>query len=117
MIPEAVVTGLGLGYLLGLATLPRVLLQRRESTATLAWVLGIVLIPYLGILSYWLFGSRRIRRVKRTNLAQAVRTEPARLKPCATSDRCLRYAEAVGARHGEGDWAQRLPGALEFLLR
>ena len=29
----------------------------------------------------------------------------------------LRYFEHVGGRHAEGDWAYRLEGALEFLLR
>jgi predicted alpha/beta superfamily hydrolase len=29
----------------------------------------------------------------------------------------LRYLEDAGGRHNETDWAERLPGALEFLLR
>ena len=29
----------------------------------------------------------------------------------------LQYVEAPGGRHQEADWAERLPGALEFLLR
>jgi predicted alpha/beta superfamily hydrolase len=29
----------------------------------------------------------------------------------------LRYVEDAGGRHNEADWAERLPGALEFLLR
>jgi predicted alpha/beta superfamily hydrolase len=29
----------------------------------------------------------------------------------------LKYVEQPGGRHTESDWAQRLPGALEFLLR
>jgi len=31
--------------------------------------------------------------------------------------RTLRYIEATGHQHRESDWAQRLPGALSFLLR
>ncbi len=32
-------------------------------------------------------------------------------------DGSLRYVEHIGGRHGEADWAQRLAGALEFLVR
>jgi predicted alpha/beta superfamily hydrolase len=35
----------------------------------------------------------------------------------ATERPTLRYLEAAGARHNEAAWAERLPGALEFLLR
>ena len=47
--------------------IPTVILQRRESGATLAWILVIVLIPFLGLLSFWIFGSTRLhlRRKKR----------------------------------------------------
>jgi cardiolipin synthase len=49
---------------------PIVVLQRRESGATLAWVLVIVLIPFLGLLSFWLFGTTPLylRRRKRRKL-------------------------------------------------
>jgi predicted alpha/beta superfamily hydrolase len=35
----------------------------------------------------------------------------------ATERPTLRYVEAAGGRHNEAYWADRLPGALEFLLR
>jgi predicted alpha/beta superfamily hydrolase len=35
----------------------------------------------------------------------------------ATERPTLRYLEAAGARHNEAAWAERLPGALEFLVR
>jgi cardiolipin synthase len=47
--------------------LPTVVQQRRESGATLAWVLVIVLLPFIGLLSFWVFGTTRLyfRRRKR----------------------------------------------------
>ena len=52
--------------------LPTVVLQRRESGATLAWVLAIVLIPFIGSLSFWLFGTTRLhlRRRKRRKVEE-----------------------------------------------
>lgn len=52
--------------------LPTVVQQRRESGATLAWVLVIVLLPFVGLLSFWLFGTTRLhlRRRKRRKVEQ-----------------------------------------------
>ena len=33
--------------------IPTIILQRRESGATLAWILVIVLVPFLGLLAFW----------------------------------------------------------------
>jgi len=54
-----------IGNVLGLVALPRVLSERRESYATLSWVLAIVFVPYLGLGLYALIGSRRIHRTRR----------------------------------------------------
>lgn len=58
--------------------IPTVILQRRESGATLAWILVILLIPFLGLLAFWVFGTtllhlrRRKRRRIETRLAPAL---------------------------------------------
>lgn len=54
------------------ALLPTVVLQRRESGATLAWVLVIVLLPFIGLLSFWVFGTTRLhlRRRKRRRVEE-----------------------------------------------
>ncbi|HFQ88589.1 MAG TPA: cardiolipin synthase [Desulfobulbus sp.] len=44
-----------------LLLVPRIILQKRESGATLAWILTIVFIPFLGLLAFWIFGTTRIR--------------------------------------------------------
>ncbi len=50
--------------------IPVVILQRRESGATLAWILVIVLVPFLGLLAFWVFGTTRLhlRRRKRRSI-------------------------------------------------
>lgn len=52
--------------------LPKVILQRRDTRATLAWVVVIILSPWLGLLMFWLFGTvrLRLRRRKRRRIEQ-----------------------------------------------
>ncbi len=64
------------GYLLALALILRILLQRRDPTATLAWVLWIILLPYVGAIIYLLLGRRRLVRQVRKRLARAAVLEP-----------------------------------------
>jgi len=46
------------------AALPVVLVQRRAPVATLAWVLAILLLPFLGVLLFFLLSWRRPERVR-----------------------------------------------------
>ncbi|MBB1473266.1 cardiolipin synthase [Luteimonas sp. MC1782] len=39
-----------------------IILQKREPVATLSWLLGLALLPYLGLLVYHVFGPQRIHR-------------------------------------------------------
>ncbi len=57
----AVGTTIG-GYLLGFLLIPRIILGRREAGATLAWILAILFLPYLGALLFFLIGRTRVRR-------------------------------------------------------
>ncbi len=53
--------GLGwLGYLMLLGAW--IVLQKREPVATLSWLMGLALLPYVGLLVYHVFGPQRIRR-------------------------------------------------------
>jgi len=45
-----------------LLLIPRVIMQKRESVATLAWVLFLLLVPIGGALLYYFLGTRRLRR-------------------------------------------------------
>jgi len=49
-------------YILAALASIHLVVQRREPTATLAWVLSIAFIPYFGVIFYFIFGRRRIRR-------------------------------------------------------
>ena len=39
-----------------------IVLQKREPAATISWLLGLALLPYLGFIVYYFFGPQRIRR-------------------------------------------------------
>lgn len=52
---------------------PRIIVQRRESGATLAWVFFIILVPLLGLIAFWALGTTRLRmRRRRRRRAEAV---------------------------------------------
>ncbi|TDK23726.1 cardiolipin synthase [Luteimonas aestuarii] len=52
-----------LGWLLYLLLLGGwIVLQKREPVATLSWLLGLALLPYVGFLVYHVFGPQKIRR-------------------------------------------------------
>ena len=53
------------GVLLALFALARLLGERRQPGNTLAWLMGIILIPYVGVPLYLLVGGRKIRRLAR----------------------------------------------------
>ena len=39
-----------------------IVLQKREPVATLSWLMGLALLPYVGLVVYQVFGPQRIRR-------------------------------------------------------
>jgi cardiolipin synthase len=52
--------------LLALASVPSVLLHRRGRPASaMSWMLGVLLVPYLGFALWWLIGVERLRRKQR----------------------------------------------------
>jgi len=53
---------------LQLACVVAVLARRREPAVALAWLLGIVLFPVLGMICFWYFGRDRVRRSARPRL-------------------------------------------------
>ncbi|MBK8453964.1 MAG: cardiolipin synthase [Thiofilum sp.] len=62
--------------------LPIVIMQRRESGATLAWALAIIFIPIIGLLGFWLFGTTRLyfRKRKRRKVEAELAPDIKRLK-------------------------------------
>ncbi|MCU0793891.1 MAG: cardiolipin synthase [Opitutaceae bacterium] len=51
------------GVLLVLFAVARLMSERRQPGNTLAWLMGIVLLPYVGVPLFLLFGGRKIRRL------------------------------------------------------
>jgi cardiolipin synthase len=51
------------GFLLALFMVARLLGEKRAPANTFAWLLGIVLIPYVGVPLYLIFGGRKLRRL------------------------------------------------------
>src|SRR4030042_6460776 len=94
-----VILALGIaGYVFAFFLIPRIILERRHPSATLAWMLGIALLPLFGIPLYFLIGVRRIRR--------NIRAKIAAVAPVASSlSHRLRPEElptAIGGRGGGG---------------
>ena len=51
------------GFLLAFFALARLLSERKQPGNTMAWLLAIVFIPYLGVPLFLMFGGRKIRRL------------------------------------------------------
>jgi len=91
------------GYVFAFFLIPRIILERRHPSATLAWMLGIALLPLVGVPLYFLIGVRRIRRNIRAKIAtvgSAVSSLSHRLRPeelpAAIAERCGRVLIAAG---------------------
>lgn len=92
------------GYVFALFLIPRIILERRHPSATLAWMLGIALLPAAGVPLYFLIGVRRIRRHIRAKIATAsASTVPAESGlapeelPTAAGADCGKALAAAGA--------------------
>ncbi len=53
------------GFLLALFLMVKIMRERRAPATTMAWLLAIVLIPYVGVPAFVLFGGRKIKRLMR----------------------------------------------------
>ncbi len=61
-----------IGFLLAIVLIPRILLERRHPGATVAWILAIGLVPYVGVPLYFLIGGRRVEKVAHKNDCRVV---------------------------------------------
>ncbi|MDR3620807.1 MAG: cardiolipin synthase [Paludisphaera borealis] len=52
-----------LGFGLAIVFIAHLIRQKRSPSSTLAWLLAIVLIPYIGVPLYILFGGRKMKRM------------------------------------------------------
>ncbi|HPS55020.1 MAG TPA: cardiolipin synthase [Sedimentisphaerales bacterium] len=51
-----------LGLILGLMLTSHIILQKRSSSGTMAWLLVIIFLPYIGVPLYFMLGGRKMRR-------------------------------------------------------
>ena len=51
------------GFLLAIFLIARLMSEKRQPGNTLAWLLGIALVPYVGVPLYLLLGGRKLRRL------------------------------------------------------
>lgn len=78
------------GYLLTFLLVPVVLLQkRRPPVTTLAWIMAIIMLPYVGSLLFLLFGINRVQR--RAALKLASNRELDALLPSLATRQLLAY--------------------------
>jgi len=60
VLPHLLTVG---GFLLAFFLVARLLAEKRQPSNTFAWLLGIVLVPYVGVPLYLLFGGRKLKRL------------------------------------------------------
>ncbi len=60
VLPHLLTVG---GFLLAVFLIARLMSEKRQPGNTFAWLLGIILIPYVGVPLYLLFGGRKLRRL------------------------------------------------------
>jgi len=77
-----------LGFLLAVFLIARLMSEKRQPGNTLAWLLGIVLIPYVGVPLYLLIGGRKLRRLA---------ARKSRLAPTPPAGSAVASAVATGA--------------------
>ena len=79
-----------LGFLLALVLMAGLLRQRRSPSSTIAWLLVILLLPYVGVPLYIMFGGRKMKRMaQRKEPIYHPTTEPHGGDQCGTVDRLL----------------------------
>ncbi|MEO0055524.1 MAG: hypothetical protein RLZZ50_1471 [Verrucomicrobiota bacterium] len=88
------------GVVLALFALARLFGERRQQGNTLAWLMGIVLVPYLGVPLYLLFGGRKIRRLAARKRRIRLPVPPEARASAATLSHPVTQAVTT---HGAGD--------------
>jgi cardiolipin synthase len=65
-----------LGFLLALVFLAYVLKQKRSPTSTMAWLLLVLFLPYVGVPLYLMLGGRKMSRMAKKKARVYDRTQP-----------------------------------------
>jgi cardiolipin synthase len=90
-----------LGFLLALVFLAYLIQQKRSPASTMAWLLLVIFLPYLGVPLYLMFGGRKMNRMARKKAQVYNRSQP---RPSSQLDsdteRFLLSYGVPPARHG-----------------
>src|SRR5690606_17578192 len=92
------------GFILAIFLIARLMSEKRQPGNTFAWLLGIVLIPYIGVPLYLLFGGRKLRRLMTRKTRMSPTLPGVDLAPGACAERHI--ARAVRAAGGSIPLAQ-----------
>ncbi|MDD9302133.1 MAG: PLDc N-terminal domain-containing protein [Desulfobacter sp.] len=85
--------------ILVLSALGHMVYQRREPTSMIAWLLAIILLPYIAVPLYFIFRSRKLKRKKKSKVMLACRQEVPK-EDAAQIDLILRNNGIAGATLG-----------------
>lgn len=88
-------------FLLGVLLIAHILLQKHSPSGTIAWLLAILLMPYVGVPLYLLFGGRKLRRraEKKSRIGLDTSDAIPEQNACVI-DRILRSYHIPGAQDG-----------------
>ncbi len=89
------------GFLFAIVVVSHILRQRRSPAGTISWLLIIILLPYIGIPLYFLFGGRKTKRVagRKANI-NLYSSETIPHSEANTLDKLLRTYNIPGASAG-----------------
>lgn len=88
------------GFLLALVFLAYVLKQRRSPASTMAWLLLVLFLPYVGVPLYLMLGGRKMSRMARQKARVYDRTSP---QPTGQADRDIdRFLLSYGVPPASG---------------
>ena len=85
--------------ILVLSALGHMVYQRREPTSMIAWLLAIILLPYIAVPLYFIFRSRKLKRKKKSQFMLERRGEVPRSE-ATQIDLILRNNSIAGATRG-----------------
>ncbi len=58
---ENISIGFAIHAILLLATIPRILAIKRDPTTAIAWIFGVLLMPFFGVVAFWMIGDPEVR--------------------------------------------------------
>lgn len=94
-----------IGFACAIVLIPRIIMERRQVGATLAWLLIIGLVPYVGVPLFFLIGGRRVKRLRARK--RGVHTESAGVTATARDLMNPRARSLSGLMSGAGAFPAR----------